>query len=103
MPLPSVSKYGAKQCRAKSKRTGLPCKNPAAYHCAVCRYHGAHRTHTALPGAKHPNYKHGNSTKEARAQYSAASDKLRGLEALGFKIGMFTGAKMAGRKPKPRA
>jgi hypothetical protein len=100
MPLPSVSKYGAKQCQVKSKRTGLPCKNPAAYGTNACRYHGAHRANTAMLGQQHPNYQHGNATKEARYIYSAASKNLRQLEAMGFKVGMFSGSKISGRKPK---
>jgi hypothetical protein len=39
----------AKRCKAHSKRTGEPCKNPAVIGFDVCRMHGAHG-----PGSKKP-------------------------------------------------
>ena len=66
-----------------------------------CRMHGAHRTHTALKGPSHPNYQHGNATKQARHEHSLACTRLRNLEALGYLIGMFKGPRTVGRKPKP--
>jgi len=43
MPLPSVETGACPRCRGKSKRSGLPCQNPAAYGCKTCRIHGAHK------------------------------------------------------------
>lgn len=82
MPLPSVRIHGAKQCLVKSKRTGLPCKNPAAYGNKACRIHGAHHAHTGLSGTNHPNHQHGNCTNKVRAEYRAARVRLLELESL---------------------
>ena len=65
-PLPCVVK-GAQQCTAKSKRTGLPCKNPAAHGCKTCRMHGARRKETILKGKDHPQFTFGNETRDKRA------------------------------------
>jgi hypothetical protein len=65
MPLPAITKYGARQCKSKSKRTGLPCKNLAAHGCLSCRMHGAHKSKNVLKGEMHPNFKHGFDTKDA--------------------------------------
>lgn len=62
MPLPSL-KY-ALQCKAKCKSTGERCKNPAAHGMEVCRMHGARRKSTILSGSAHPNFRHGQATKE---------------------------------------
>jgi hypothetical protein len=98
MPLPSVTK-GALQCQVKCKRTGIRCKNPAAFSCKSCRMHGAHRSRKALRGADHPNYKNGGETKEARAERSSTSAKLLYIRDIGDHIGMFTGTQTRGRKP----
>ena len=42
----------AKQCKARSKRTGKRCKNPAVKGFDVCRMHGAHTAGSNLPGRK---------------------------------------------------
>ena len=78
MPLPSIRKHSAKQCSAKSKRTGLPCNNLAAYGCRTCRYHGARKN--IATGKDHPNYVHGRRTLEAELEQSGASRKLQQLE-----------------------
>ena len=44
----------AKQCKAKSKRSGERCRNPAVVGFEVCRMHGAHG-----PGSKRPGRKPG--------------------------------------------
>lgn len=51
MPLNNVTRL----CGAKSKRSGLPCKNPAVTYSKRCRMHGAH----SWSGMAHPNFKHG--------------------------------------------
>lgn len=55
----------APRCSAKSKRTGWPCKSPAVRGWAVCRMHGAGGG--AKPGKAHPNYRHGERSREAVA------------------------------------
>lgn len=52
----------APRCRARSKRTGEPCKGPAVRGRAVCRMHGA-RGGTS-PGPGHPAYRHGARSRE---------------------------------------
>lgn len=96
MPLPSLS-HGAKQCTALTKRTKQPCNNPAAYGCKTCRMHGARKN--IVSGRGHPNWKHGDRSKEGMKQHSAQLCELRYLEDLGHKIGMMTGPKTRGRKP----
>lgn len=88
MPLPSVKTYGAKQCSASSKRTKLPCDNPAAHGMRVCRMHGARRKETILKGEHHPKYKNGLHTKEAKADFAASMEKVKELGKLMKLLGM---------------
>lgn len=56
------------QCRAKSKQSGLQCKNHAAIGKRVCRFHGANAGPKTLQGKariKKANTKHGKYSKEA--------------------------------------
>ena len=99
MPLPSVLKHGAKQCTAKSKRTGLPCNNPAAFNCRTCKVHGAHRSRNVANGAKSGKYKNGHFTKEAKEKTQKTIVKLRYLEDLGQQGGFMTGTRTRGPKP----
>jgi hypothetical protein len=62
--------------------------------------HGARQLSTIKAGKYHPNYKHGENTIEARARYSAASARLRELEALMHLLGMTSANRWPGRKPK---
>ena len=100
MPLPNIPKEML--CQARSKRTGLPCKNVKAYSCNVCRMHGAHRPQKAPCGEDHWNYQHGKATKKRRAEDAASATKLLLLRDLGNRLGMFgdqlTG--LPGRRPK---
>ena len=100
MPLPSVI-HGAKQCTVKCKRTGIRCKNPAAFGCKSCRMHGAHRSKNFLKGANHPQYKHGDRTKRSIEEHQKTSLRLHMLEEIGHHINLFNeGApKTRGRKP----
>lgn len=100
MPLPCLIKFGAKGCQCLCKRTKQPCQNPAAFGMRSCRMHGAHRLHATLSGDKHPNYRHGQATQATRQAHRATSARLRAIETLGYAIGMFTGPRTVGRKPK---
>lgn len=101
MPLPALKKFGAAQCRAKSKRSGRRCNNPAAYGCKTCRMHGARKPETIPKGNNHPRYKNGKETLEARAARKAAIERLHYLCDLGNKVGLFFGGvKLRGRRPK---
>jgi hypothetical protein len=53
----------APRCRAKSKRTGLPCRSPAVRGYRVCRMHGARGG--APEGKRNGNFRHGGRTKDA--------------------------------------
>ena len=99
MPLPSVLKHGAKLCSAKSKRTGLPCNNPAAFSCSSCRMHGAHKSRNVAHGIKSGKYKNGHYTKEAKEKSSKSLVKLRYLEDIGKQGGFMKGDRTRGPKP----
>jgi hypothetical protein len=103
MPLPSVAIYGARQCKAITKRSKKRCLNPAAFGCKTCRYHGATPAHTRknVAGENHPNFRHGRYTKETKEINRQAIIKLRLLEDLGHLIGLFTEntPRTRGRKP----
>ncbi len=96
MPLPSVTKHRAKQCSAKSKRTGLACNNPAAYGCKTCRMHGARKN--IVSGKDHPNFVHGRRTLEAELEQSAGSRRLQQLEDAMHLLGMTIAKRSRGRK-----
>ena len=98
MPLPSMRLFGAKQCTANSKRTGLPCNNPAAYGCRTCRMHGARKKDSIKRGKDHVNFVHGNRTLEAELQHSAACRRLQQLEDAMHLLGMTTAKRSRGRK-----
>ena len=93
MPLPNIKN----RCTARNRTTGHRCKNPAAFGCKTCRYHGARRQ---IPkGEDHPNYKHGGRTLEALSKYRQKVAELDQLERLGHKYGLMKGSKRRGRKP----
>ena len=100
MPLPSVIN-GATQCTVSCKRTGIRCKNPAAFGCKSCRMHGAHRSRNSLQGVNHPQYKHGERTKESIADHQKTLLRLHTLEEIGYHIKLFPegSPKTRGRKP----
>ncbi len=100
MTLPSIRLHGAKQCTAKSKRTSLPCNNPAAYGCKTCRMHGARKKESIKRGQQHPNYVHGNRTKEAQQKSSNMSLELQILEDAMHVLNMTTARRSKGRKAK---
>lgn len=91
MPLPNVTKL----CAARSKRTGLPCRNPAAYGCRTCRVHGAHRIRR---GKNAPNFKSGMFSESGIAEYRAGMSRLQLLEELGHETGLITGKRTRGRR-----
>lgn len=98
MPLPSVLN-GAKQCQVLTKRGKQLCMNPAAFGCASCRMHGAHKSRNVLRGVEHPQYKNGERTKEIEAEHRRASTALLTLRDIGDSVGMFNGSHTRGRKP----
>ena len=68
---PMQRAHAAARCTAHSKRSGLPCRNPAVRGWRVCRMHGAGGG--APCGSKHPNYRHGlRTTGCAKSRYPTA-------------------------------
>jgi hypothetical protein len=60
---PMQRAHDAPRCKARSKRTGEPCRAPAVRGWQVCRMHGARGG--APEGKRNGNYRHGARTKEA--------------------------------------
>ena len=98
MPLPNVASGRTPQCKARSKRSLEQCKNPAAYGCATCRFHGARRPNTIKRGPAHPQYRHGRETKEARQRRVEEIMRLRRLVNLVVGSG-FIRNRIPGRRP----
>lgn len=98
MPLPNLTPEN--QCKAISRRTGERCQNFKTWGQPVCRYHGARPPESFLRGTNHPQYRHGNETKEAKAHRRESNKRLHELVDLGNAIGMFQpGTKILGRRP----
>ncbi len=94
------------QCQARSSRTKMQCRAPAMKGKRVCRIHGGMSTgpKTAAGRERCAQAKtiHGRDSRAQRAEHSARMTEIRLLEAIGFKIGMFTGTRIVGRKPKSK-
>ena len=90
MPLPSVAKYGARRCHAKSKSTGNQCGNPACLDSksGVCRYHGHRKSETILRGEAHPGYIHGERSIEGIRRHREVMAEIRMLTKLAKQLGM---------------
>lgn len=80
MPMPAMKT--ATRCSARTKRTGQRCWNPAAYGMGVCRMHGARKRCTVLLDKAHPNYRHGQRTKEAQKSHKEDMTLLDYVEKL---------------------
>jgi hypothetical protein len=65
----------APRCSATSKRTKERCRAAAVRGWRVCRFHGARGE--APKGEANGSYKHGQQTREARAERRWVSDLLR--------------------------
>ena len=97
MPLPS-QKYGARQCSAKSKRSGVRCLNNAVTGATICRMHGYVPKDRVKRGEAHGMYKDGSKTLEAQKQSSEQSAKLQQIEDAMHLLGMTTAKRSRGRK-----
>ena len=93
-----------KQCKATSKRTKQQCRAPAMKGKEVCRTHGGLSTgpKTKEGRARCAAAKtiHGRETRQKRADRRAKMAELYALEVLGRNIGLITGPKTPGRKPR---
>ena len=91
------------QCNAKSKRTGVQCRAPAATGKSKCRFHGGAstgpKTEQGRQRCAEAKTIHGNETRKARADRSEAMRRLRLLEELGHLLGIMSGPRTRGRKP----
>ncbi|WP_298855750.1 hypothetical protein [uncultured Ruegeria sp.] len=72
---PMQKAHAAPRCTATSKRSGLPCKNPAVKGWSVCRMHGVGGGHGS--GKANPAYKHGMRTREAQEMRKAVTEHVR--------------------------
>jgi hypothetical protein len=94
------------RCTAQSSRTKLQCGRPALKTSKTqkCQFHGGGQTSgkQTLEGRSRiaaAHYKHGKSTKAARAEYSKASSTLSKLEDAMHVLKMSTAPRTRGRKP----
>ena len=98
--LPNVLRGLAKRCTARCKSRGLDrCRNPAAFGCNTCRFHGARRPETIKRGADHPQFVHGRETQQRRQARQEASIRLRHLEDLMHLFRFTTAKRTPGCKP----
>ena len=92
------------QCTAHARRSGWQrCLLPAVNGKTVCRVHGGSRGKTSEEGKKRiakANTIHGFETRQIRKERSEGLARLATLEELGRKIGLITGEKTRGPKPK---
>jgi hypothetical protein len=93
------------RCTAQSTRTKLQCGRPAlkTSKTQVCQFHGGRgsgpKTEAGRRSIAAAHYKHGESTKAARAEYSKASAMLSKLEDAMHLLKMTTAPRTRGRKP----
>lgn len=93
------------RCKAQSTRTKLQCGRPAlkTSKTQVCQFHGGRgsgpKTEAGRSRIAAAHYKHGESTKAARAEYSKASATLSKLEDAMHVLKMTTAPRTRGRKP----
>ena len=93
------------RCTAQSSRTKLQCGRPAltTSNTQKCQFHGGRgsgpKTEAGRSRIAAAHYKHGESTKAARAEYSKASATLRKLEDAMHVLKMTTAPRTRGRKP----
>ena len=95
------------QCHAISKRSRQRCKAPSMKGKAVCRTHGGLSTgpNTEAGRLRCAEAKtiHGRETRKTRTERSLGSARLAVLEAVGFSIGLMSGTRSRGVKPKRMA
>jgi hypothetical protein len=94
-----------KRCQARSSRKKQQCGKPALRGKNVCGTHGGLSTGpksaAGIKRIQNAHWKHGNETKEARAERSAKSLQFLMLEKIGWHVGLFAedSTKFRGRKP----
>ena len=92
------------RCQAKSKRTKKQCGAPALRNKNVCLRHGGRstgpRTEEGRQRCAEARTIHGNETRKARTERALGMRRLRALEDIGYSLGIMSGPKTSGRKPK---
>lgn len=103
MPLPCVASGQAKRCTAMCKARGSRCRNPAAWGCTTCRFHGARHPLSIRQGRSHWNYQGAGQTTVERQERHNMAVFFHETELLLFELGMIApgSARTPGRKPKP--
>ena len=93
-----------RRCQAMSKRSRLQCKKPALNGKRVCQIHGGRSRGPKTPEGRQriadAKTIHGDDSRAKREQRSRSSAKLMALEDIGWVLGMMTGTRTRGRKPK---
>ena len=102
--LTAGGRISCKQCEGTSRRTKERCKAPAAKGRTKCRFHGGASTGPKTQQGRQRCAKaktiHGNETRKARIERAAAMRRLRALEDLGYALGIMSGPRTPGRKPR---
>lgn len=109
-PQPFLSTAGGRiccaRCSAQSSRTGLQCGRPALKTSKTqkCQFHGGGKssgkqTIEGRSSITRSKLRHGQSTKQARQEYSTASAYLNQIEDAMYILGMTTAPRTRGRKP----
>jgi len=94
------------RCTAQSSRTKLQCGRPAlkTSKTQVCQFHGGRgsgpKTEAGRSRIAAAHYKHGESSKAARAEYSKSSATLSQLEDAMHILKMTSAQRTRGRKPR---
>jgi hypothetical protein len=94
------------RCTAQSSRTKLQCGRPALTTSKTqkCQFHGGRKsgpkTEEGRSRIAAAHYKHGESSKAARAEYSKTSAKLNQLEDALYILGLSSAPRTRGRKPR---
>jgi hypothetical protein len=87
-----------------SKRSRQQCKKPALRGKNVCGFHGGKSCGPKTPQGRQriadAKTAHGYDSRAKREQRSRSSAKLMALEDIGWVLGMMTGTRTRGRKPK---
>jgi len=93
-----------RRCQAKSKRSGQQCRKPALKSKNVCGFHGGRsRGPKTIEGRQRiaaAKTVHGRDSRAEREQASTNSTYMRELEDVAWVLGMMTGTRTRGRKPK---
>ena len=98
------------RCQARSSRTKLQCGRPSlkVSRSHKCKWHGGlstgPRTQEGIRRIQNAHWKHGNETREVRAERRRMSLMFQRLEEIGWHIGLFAegSTKTRGRKVGPK-